>query len=193
MGLSLESVLGKINLIRQNKPKVIIAIDGRSAAGKSTLAASLKERLECNIIPMDHFFLRPHQRTPQRLQEPGGNVDYERFLKEVLHPLTKKEAFSYRPYNCKKDEMDPPISIVAKEINIVEGAYSCHPLFLNFYDLKVFLTVEAKEQLERIKNRNGEKVGRVFQEKWIPLEENYFKGMRLGGVYEVVVDTTTRL
>ena len=57
----------------------IVAIDGRCASGKSTLAAYLKSALACSVIHMDHFFLQPHQRTEKRLREPGGNVDYERF------------------------------------------------------------------------------------------------------------------
>ena len=46
---------------------------------------------------MDDFFLRPEQRTEERLKEVGGNVDRERFLEEVARPLTnKKKSFGYR-------------------------------------------------------------------------------------------------
>ena len=47
---------------------------------------------------MDDFFLRPEQRTKMRLAEIGGNVDYERFYREVLIPLKKKEPFAYCTY-----------------------------------------------------------------------------------------------
>ena len=68
-------------LCKQNN-LVLAAIDGRCASGKTTLAAQLQQQFDGSVIHMDHFFLRPHQRTPQRYQEPGGNVDRERFLEE---------------------------------------------------------------------------------------------------------------
>lgn len=80
---------------------MLIAIDGRCAAGKTTFATHLQGLWDCNMFHMDDFFLRPSQRTPGRLREPGGNVDYERFLGEVLVPLRKGEPFSYCPYDCK--------------------------------------------------------------------------------------------
>ena len=66
------------------KEPLLIAIDGRCAAGKTTTASLVKEKINCNIIHMDSFFLQPWQRTKERLDEPGGNVDYERVKKEVL-------------------------------------------------------------------------------------------------------------
>ena len=50
---------------------------------------------------MDDFFLRPEQRTAQRLAQSGGNVDWERFQAEVLIPLRQGISFSYRPYDCR--------------------------------------------------------------------------------------------
>ena len=79
---------------KQNKSSVIIAVDGRCAAGKTYLASRIKEAINCNVIHMDHFFLRPKQRTSERLKEPGGNVDYERFTEEVMKPLKEGKAFS---------------------------------------------------------------------------------------------------
>ena len=70
----------------QKEAPLVIAIDGRCAAGKTTLAARLKDERNCNVIHMDHFFLQQEQRTEKRLKEPGGNVDYERFVKEVILP-----------------------------------------------------------------------------------------------------------
>ena len=65
----------------------IIAIDGRCAAGKTTLAARLAKELGGDVIHMDDFFLPLELRTEERFREPGGNVHYERFKTEVLKPL----------------------------------------------------------------------------------------------------------
>lgn len=163
----------------KQKEQIVVAIDGRCAAGKTTLAKELQKAGGCNVIHMDDFFLRPWQRTSQRLQEPGGNVDYERFLEEVMLPLNRKQAFSYRPYNCRKQAFDEAVYVVPQAVTVIEGSYSCHPALWNFYDLHIFLTIEYREQLERIRQRNGEANLSAFREKWIPLEESYFLAYRI--------------
>jgi len=174
MGNLNETVLYEIKAISRKNLHLLIAIDGRCAAGKTTLAAYLQESLSCNVIHMDHFFLRPEQRTPKRLREPGGNVDYERFLKEALLPLKQGEDFSYRPYDCHSQAFGETIRVHANAINIVEGSYSCHPMLSSHYGLRIFLTIDPAEQLRRIRRRNGELCSVHFKDKWIPLEEQYF-------------------
>lgn len=158
---------------RKKKP-FIIAIDGRCASGKTTLAERIQRDIDCNIIHMDHFFLRPQQRTEERLQEPGGNVDYERFVEEVVLPFGQGKPFAYRVFDCKKMNFDSKVLVRPDVVTIVEGAYSCHPQLWDFYDLRLFLDVKPQEQLNRIRSRNGEKALAVFRDQWIPLEERYF-------------------
>ena len=80
----------------------IIAIDGRCAAGKTTLAARLAKELGGDVIHMDDFFLPPALRTQERRSEPGGNVHYERFLTEVIPKLASGQAFSYQRFDCSR-------------------------------------------------------------------------------------------
>lgn len=157
-----------------NKDLILIGIDGRCAAGKTTLAAILNENLDCNVIHMDDFFLRPEQRTATRLLTPGENVDHERFLSEVLIPLSQGHEVSYRPFNCHTMSFDNEISLPKKRINIIEGTYCCHHNLIGFYDYHLFLTVDPKEQMRRIIEREGEEKAKIFKDKWIPLEEKYF-------------------
>lgn len=158
----------------QDRPRAIVAIDGRCASGKSTLAAQLQETYGCCVIHMDHFFLRPEQRTPLRYDTPGENIDHERFLQEVLLPLTEGMLPSYRPFHCGTQTLGEPIQISDFPIVVVEGSYSCHPVLREWYDLRIFLSVEPELQMNRICLRNGRDYAQVFREKWIPLEELYF-------------------
>lgn len=158
---------------------LIIAIDGRCAAGKSSFAQKIQEETGCNVVSMDHFFLRPAQRTPERLAEPGGNVDWERCLEEVLRPLRRGEGASYRPYDCKRQEFLEPVALSPGRVTLVEGAYSCHPQLWDFYDAHVFLTIDPAEQLRRVEARNGPEALPLFRDKWIPLEEAYFRAFQI--------------
>lgn len=172
-------IMDAIHDLPKEKELHMIAIDGRCAAGKTTLAAHLQEILQCPIIHMDHFFLRPEQRTKERLNRPGENVDYERFLMEVIVPLQMGEPFQYKPFDCKKQKFAEPISINPKDNIIIEGAYSCHPALWENYDLRIFLTIDEEEQLQRIRERNGKTALAVFRNKWIPLEEYYLSAFRI--------------
>lgn len=171
------SILWEIGA-RGGKP-LLLAIDGRCAAGKTTLAAALQRETGCNVIHMDHFFLRPAQRSKERLQEAGANVDYERFLEEVMLPLGERRRFSYRRFDCKSMELASKIEVEPKAVTIVEGSYSCHPALWDFYDFRIFLSVGKEEQLRRIAARDGEESVPVFLERWIPLEERYFEAYRI--------------
>ena len=154
---------------------LLLAIDGGSASGKTTLAALLAQRYGCPVFHMDDFFLRPEQRTPQRLAEPGGNVDRERFFSEVLQPLRQGGPASYRRYDCRTGQLLPPVLRQAGQLNVIEGAYSMHPELSALYDLSVFLAVSPETQRRRILQREPAFKQQLFFQKWIPMENRYFQ------------------
>ncbi len=170
-----------------DKP-VRLAIDGRCAAGKTTLAQWLQAKYDCPVIQMDAFFLQAHQRTPERLAQAGGNVDYERFAEQVLAPLTQGQAFAYQPYACQQGQLLPFISVPASRMVIVEGAYSLHPLLRENYTCKVMCNIGPDVQIERIRKRNGEAGLQQFCNRWIPLEEVYLQAHHLPSLCDFVFD-----
>lgn len=182
-------ILEKANSLLKNKDRIIIAVDGRCASGKTTLAERLRELSDCAVIHIDDFFLRHEQRTEQRYSEPGGNIDRERFSAEVLKPLTENIPFTFRPYDCKTGGFSERVSVTPNKLTIIEGSYSCHPELWDKYDLHIFLTVEKREQLRRIEQRNGKEMSEIFREKWIPLEENYFKEFDIENRCELRIGT----
>ena len=134
---SLNALEERIGELLKNKKPILIALDGRCAAGKTMLAQKLAKDLSAAVsgglqessqdsamavIHIDDFFLRPFQRTAERLSEPGGNFDRERFLKEVLLPLRSGEQPLFRPYNCHTDSFLEEIKVPEKKIYIVDEA-----------------------------------------------------------------------
>lgn len=169
-----------VNFLEKNcGAAFVIAIDGRAASGKSTLAMKLSELLGAAVIHVDDFFLPQEMRTEERLAEAGGNVHYERFAEEVLPHLKNQEKFEYSIYDCHEGKITGKRTIPEGNIRIVEGSYSTHPKFGEYADVKIFCDIDPENQIKRIINRNGEEMSHKFQEEWIPLEEAYFKTLNL--------------
>ena len=173
----------------QTRSRVIAAIDGNCCAGKTTLAERLRIRLNATVFHMDDFFLPPNMRSAERLNTPGGNVNAERFLREVLLPLSRGEAVLYTRYDCKEDRLLEPQTVAPAQVCIVEGAYSLHPLLAPYYDLKIFCRIDPALQLERIRKRNGIAQLPVFQTRWIPLENRYFDAYQIEQSCDLVIDS----
>ncbi len=170
--------------------KTLLAIDGRCASGKTTLAALLCEIYGCDCIHMDDFFLPFERKTPERLSEPGGNLDRERFYQEVILPYKAAEPLVYGGYDCSVGAINSMKSAAASPLLLVEGSYSLHPLMADSYDIKVFSTCDPSLQSERIRIRNGEEMHKRFVEAWIPMEEQYFSAFGIKESCHFIFDSS---
>lgn len=161
----------------EGSEKLVIAIDGRCGAGKTTLAEALAKKFGASVFHIDDFYLPRNQRSKKRLSECAGNIDRERFIREVLSPLSEGKRIAYRKYNCKTDKIQKKVMIEPLRISIIEGSYALHPDFCSYYDIKIFLDIDPELQRARIIEREGEAGAAAFSEKWIPLEEEYIKSL----------------
>lgn len=182
----MREILEKIDALLALQDRVLVAIDGPCTSGKTTLAGKLSEIYDCTVLHMDDFFLRPHQRTPERFAEPGGNVDYERFFEEVLLPLKAGNGFSYQPFDCKTFTLSAPVPVAPKKLTIIEGSYCNHPYFGDPYDLKIFLTITPTLQQQRILERPAF-LHQRFLETWIPMEEKYFATFQIRQKCQIIL------
>ena len=175
----IRAVICRIDSLLRKHKFVNVAVEGFCGAGKSTLANLLKQIYSCNVIPMDHFFLPPHLRTPTRLLEPGGNIDYERFIQEVASGLRSNQTFQYRVFDCQEMNFGQVISVPRNRLNVIEGSYSMHPKFGDLYDLKIFMQIDYDEQIRRILQRSGPDLLQRFIQEWIPMENRYFSDFQI--------------
>ena len=183
---SFEKIFAEIDK-KLEKGKVIVAIEGGSASGKSTLAKVIKEIYDCNLFHMDDFFLRPEQRTTERFSEVGGNVDRERFYIEVINSLVNNKVIKYRPFDCMTQSLKEPITVSQKQLTVIEGVYSMHPSFGEYYNLAIFLDINVDCQKDRIQKRNSPIFAKRFFEEWIPLENIYFDKTNIRNRCDMVI------
>lgn len=184
---SFRPLFDAVDRLLDGRDWVWVAIDGRCASGKSTLGARLRERYGATLFHMDDYFLPFARKTPQRLAEPGGNVDYERFRAEVLEP-GRGVPIRWRAFDCAEQTLRPFETAAPARLTVVEGSYCLHPTLRDGYDLKVFLSIDPDRQSRRILKRNGPEKHVRFLNEWIPLEEAYFKTLRIREICDLAFD-----
>lgn len=184
MNNRIEDIISELS---DTKEKIVIAIEGSCASGKTTLAKEIAEKYDCNIIHMDDFFLPFEKRTPERFSEIGGNIDYERFCEEVAENIRADSPFSYGNFDCSTGEISQMVTVKPKKITVIEGVYSMHPKFGNIYDLCIFLDITEEIKLDRLRKRSPEKLERFIND-WIPKENQYFEAYKIKEKCDLVID-----
>lgn len=188
-----DSLIEQLHILLLEKSPIVLAIDGMCGSGKTTLAEYLTTIFDATVIHMDNFFLPFERKTPERLAEPGGNIDYERFMKIALPALMERKAFSYTAYNCRTVAFDRPINVRDCRLIIVEGSYSLHEKFGKYYDYAVFLETSSEEQLHRLETRcNDAYKFQRFQTEWIPMEQHYHAIQNVLSRCNCRIDTSTK-
>ena len=168
-------LLARIDADLLAKGRLMLAIEGGSASGKSTLANLLQSIYGCAVVHADDFFLQPHQRTAERFSQPGGNLDRERLLEEVLIPASKGNTVRFRCFDCSTMTLGQWKELPDTPLTVIEGAYSMHPELSDYYDLSVFLDVLPEEQARRIRLRNTPAIAERYLTEWVPMEKRYFE------------------
>jgi len=145
------------------KDLTVLAIDGPSASGKSTIS----ERLEdvATVIHADDFF-------------DGSDaiigINSERIKEEVLLPLHAGAPLEYRRFNCTEQVFVQERIDAVKPIVILEGVYSANSRLRDFFDAVIYCDIPLEEQLTRLKNRS-ERLFPRFLNEWLPREKKYFQ------------------
>ena len=180
----------KTSLVHQ--VPLVIAIDGPSGSGKSTLAKYLQEQYDTMLFHTDDYFLPATRKTEERLEEPGGNLDYERMLEEIFKHIDDPFVTSHK-YNCQIEALEVRSTEQRKPIILIEGVYSMHPLFQPYYDVMIYLSVDRQTQLNRILERSNERLLERFKQEWIPLEDRYFEAFSIPETADINLDGTRNL
>ncbi len=171
------------------KDRLIVALEGGAASGKTTLAAQLAAHFHAPVIAMDDFFLPSSLRTPQRFAQVGGNIHYERFNEQVADAVRNRRPIQYDVFDCHAGIIRERILIPEEQpLVLVEGVYSLHPLFRDIYDLRIFLRTAPETQDARLRAR-GDWLYRRFQAEWLPLEKAYFDSEDWAALCDAVLDT----
>ena len=153
---------------KTKKDRLIIAIDGPTGSGKSHIGRKFKRVLPYKIthISLDDFLVETDDGWP------SAYVDVERFKREVLEHLND-EFITYNKYLWQTNTKEV-VHEKLEKIIVIEGAFALKKEFRDYYDYKIFKTVDIGLQEMRIVNRNGIELFEHYRDNVYQVEYRYF-------------------
>lgn len=174
---------------------LLVALDGRSAAGKSTLAARVAPLVRANVIDGDDFYAGGTAATWGAMSD-AEKVDHcidWRRQRPVLELLARGETASWHPYDWEIDDgrLAPHlITCNPAPVVILDGAYSARPELTDLFDLRVLLDAPIDLRKARLIQREGEGYREEWNARWDEAEEWYFGKVMPPETFDLVVPAT---
>lgn len=170
-----------------------VAIDGRSAAGKTTFADELavevqargREVLRASIDdwhrPGHKYRSMRQEWTPQSYYDEGFNIDA--FEEQLLRPLGPGGSRRCRLalFDAFQDEWLPEtwIQVGPTTIVFIDGVFLLRPEFAGLWDYSIWIDIDVETMIERARRRDVAWVGsdqdvvERYRRHWVPTHEFY--------------------
>lgn len=157
----------------------LVTVDGPCASGKTTFACCLAGILDAAVVHTDDYVVPHSRKTKERLALPGGNCDAERLMREVVTPWRGSLPVLVSRYDCHADRLLPPEALPDCGVLVLEGSYCNLPEIREAADVRFFLDTAPEIRESRLRERESPESLRMFNERWIPLENAYFSAFGL--------------
>lgn len=181
------------DLMDKSEKPILVAIDGRSGTGKSTIAKTIANSLGGTEIISDDFWIGGSNdlwdtRTPQEKADLA--IDWERLRKEVLEPLLSNKSASWYPFDWESGRglSSKKIKKNPTKLIVLDGAYSTRPELQDIIDLSVLVKIhDDSVRRTRLVGREGETYMNDWHRRWDPAEEHYFKKIRPQSDFDIII------
>jgi uridine kinase len=158
---------------------ILIAIDGHSAAGKSTLAAEVARPLEAAVIDGDEFYAggTAEQWDAMTPAEKAAHCVDWRKQRPVLEALARGEEARWHAYDWETGDgrlLEQPTICPKAPVVILEGVYSARPELADLFRLRVLYDAPPGLRHLRWVNREGQGYYDNWARRWSEAEDWYF-------------------
>jgi uridine kinase len=163
---------------------VVVALDGPSGAGKTTLARGIELALEPTgpvaVVHMDHLY----PGWDGLSQAPGL------LTRQVLEPLARSERASYRLWSWVRDEWSGTREVPPCRFLVVEGCGSSVGPAGPYAAVAVFVDADVALRMRRGIERDGEAYRPQWQ-RWADQETALFSADATRERADLVLDTSS--
>ena len=139
-----------------------IALDGLGAAGKTTVACDLADRLDLSVVSVDDF------------TRPGAvGRERDRFRAQVWEPLCAGRDARYQRHHWTSPEPTEWVDLPADRAVLVEGLGVSEPGAGMRWDRLVWVSAPPSRRAQRAADRDAGRFG-CWSQTWRPIEQEWF-------------------
>lgn len=170
-----EQVAAQVERLRGSCPRVLVAIDGPDAAGKTRFADALAARLRAPVhrVSADDF------QNPAEVRRSRGDLSPEGYYRETVD-VARLGAELLRTR--------------AGEVLVVDGVFLLQPDLATHWTLSVYLHVPPEVTLARAAVRDravfGDELERRYLERYLPGQAMYRAEVDPIARADIVIDNT---
>jgi uridine kinase len=199
----LDTIADRISSLQRQQSRVLLAIDGPDAAGKTTLADDLARHLGPSSIraSIDHF---EHPTEHRIAHGRGGDsyyqygFDHETFRVVLLEPFAAGESRVTTEWRdaLTGERREVVAEVSARATLVADGVFLQRPELRDLWSYIVYLKVSPDVSLQRAKVRDlawtesVEAVERGYQVRYLPGQEIYRDAVDPERQADMLVDNT---
>lgn len=177
----------------------VVALDGGSGVGKSTLAVAVAAELGASVVHTDDFFAS-HRFGAEwdgctAAEKADLAIDWQRLRAEALEPLRAGRDASWHPFDFATYDYASGSGLATAFVTcqptgviVVDGIYSSRPELSDLIDLSVLVEAPAAVRRQRHDEREGTDEG-AWHGRWDAAEAYYFAHVRRPESFDLVVST----
>jgi uridine kinase len=198
--LARDRVVAAIRRLRETRSTpIVVALDGPSGGGKSTLAAAIADTIDAVVVPLDDFFSAnvPDADWDGWTAEERAEAVFEwsRVRAEALEPLRAGEVARWHAFDFASGvREDGTYGMLAAwtirepaPVILLDGAYSAGPQLADLVDLAVLIDAPEDVRRSRQSDREDPDFLEAWHARWDAVEDFYFGHIRPPKLYDVIV------
>ena len=168
-------------------------LDGRSGAGKSTIARQVAAEIGASVIEGDDFYSggTGEQWDAMTAEDKVAHVIDWRRQRPMLEALRRGESVEYHPYDWEDEANDGPaphtVRVESAPVVILDGAYSARPELHDLLDLRVLLLIDDDIRRAQLLAREGDHHRAEWEARWTEAELYYFGSVMPPEAFDLVI------
>lgn len=180
---------------------ILVALDGASGAGKSSVATLVAADLDAALIQGDDFFAAHISDAGWDARAPEARardaIDWRRLRAEALEPLLAGRTARWHPFDFAAGvRADGTYAMrtdfverAAAAVVVLDGAYSTRPELADLIDLAVLVDAPIAVRHARLAAREAQAFLAAWHARWDAAERYYFTQVRPRSSFDLIVTT----